>query len=210
MATMTSKPLVAHKIVHPVAGVCWPVEAALYEYVMAGNGLFLRARKPGLEVCFSIAETEVRGLPTSESRFECDYPLVPADLVERILIRSQIEAEQGLEILFHLLWEEGRWSLVVPPQEQGGGHCKPLSSGPDSSHARALIEIHSHHSMRARFSSTDDRDEQGFRLYGVIGRVMTRPEIRMRVGCYGYFWEIDPSWVFEIPDGLRRADEEVL
>lgn len=201
MTTTMNKPLVDYLIAggRGQAGV----EASLYEYVMAGNGLFMQAQKPDLFVRFLIAEAKVRGLPALIEMFEWKYRPVPVEITERILIRAQIEADEGLEILFHLIWEEDRWSLVVPEQEQTGATCKPLESGPDSSHARALIEVHSHHSMRARFSPVDDRDEQGFRIYGVIGRVMTEPEIRMRVGCYGYFWEIPASWVMGLPDSLR-------
>ena len=36
-----------------------------------------------------------------------------------------------------------------------------------------LAEFHSHGSARAFFSPTDDRDEQGFRIYGVVGRLDT-------------------------------------
>ena len=44
---------------------------------------------------------------------------------------------------------------------------------------RAVIDLHSHGRMSAFFSSTDDADEQGFRLYVVIGNVDTdRPTYR--------------------------------
>ena len=73
---------------------------------------------------------------------------------------------------------------------------------------RVVIEIHSHHAMPARFSGTDDADETGFRVYGVIGRLPEQPEIRLRVGVYGYFWEVPASWALELPDGLRDCNEE--
>jgi hypothetical protein len=45
--------------------------------------------------------------------------------------------------------------------------------------------------MSAFWSSTDDTDEQGARLYAVIGKLDTTPEIRLRVGVYGY-WRLLP------------------
>jgi hypothetical protein len=62
--------------------------------------------------------------------------------------------------------------------------------------------------MPARFSGTDDKDETGFRLYGVLGDLRRSPEIRMRVGCYGYFWEVSASWALELPDWLRDCNED--
>ncbi|MBV8715456.1 MAG: hypothetical protein JOZ65_10355, partial [Chloroflexi bacterium] len=42
----------------------------------------------------------------------------------------------------------------------------------------AIVEVHSHHMMRAYFSATDDRDETGRRVYGVLGRLAgPHPEI---------------------------------
>ena len=43
--------------------------------------------------------------------------------------------------------------------------------------------------MRAYFSDTDNRDETGFRIYGVMGEIFSNPQIRMRVGIYGHFYE---------------------
>ena len=49
--------------------------------------------------------------------------------------------------------------------------------------AGVVAEFHSHGGSRAFFSATDDRDEQGFRIYGVVGRLDTPlPELRLRVG----------------------------
>ena len=59
--------------------------------------------------------------------------------------------------------------------------CRTRDTDPD-----ALLEVHSHHAMRAYFSATDDRDETARRVYGVIGRLDSQePEIALRVatGC---------------------------
>ena len=64
-----------------------------------------------------------------------------------------------------------------------------------------VAEFHSHGGSRAFFSATDDRDEQGFRIYGVVGRLNdSYPELRLRVGVYGHFAPLEWSQVF---DGLQ-------
>ena len=72
-----------------------------------------------------------------------------------------------------------------------------------------VAEFHSHGSLPAFFSATDDRDEQGFRIYGVTGRLDTvEPELSLRVGVYGHFAPLEWSRVFDGPDpGLRLLDE---
>jgi hypothetical protein len=56
-----------------------------------------------------------------------------------------------------------------------------------------VLELHSHHALPAYFSRVDDADEQGLRLYGVVGRLdRTRPEVALRVGAYGH--RLPVSW----------------
>jgi hypothetical protein len=69
----------------------------------------------------------------------------------------------------------------------------------------ALLAIHSHGTFPARFSATDDADEQGFGLYGVVGRLGgERPEVALRVGVYGYFLPVPWEAVFEGDRGPFR------
>jgi PRTRC genetic system protein A len=180
-----------------------PIHAALYEYVMACDGVYLRAAKPDLEVCFRIARCQIKGLQRVNEVFEWQLPRVPAVFLECILVKARQAALGDLEMLFHL-HHSSEWFLDVPEQEQGGASCRSLD---DASTNRAQIELHSHHSMAARFSSIDDHDEKGFKVYAVIGRVLEAPELRVRVGCHGYRWPIPAEWVFEMPEGVRDCND---
>ncbi|MCC6607956.1 MAG: hypothetical protein IT327_32420 [Anaerolineae bacterium] len=53
--------------------------------------------------------------------------------------------------------------------------------------ASIICDLRSHGNMRAFFSQTDNVDERGARLYAVIGRLDSKPEIWQRVGVYGYW-----------------------
>ena len=64
-------------------------------------------------------------------------------------------------------WDGDGYRLVVPPQ---AGTATRLAYQPP---AGVVAEFHSHGSSRAFFSAIDDRDEQGFRIYGVAGRLDT-------------------------------------
>jgi hypothetical protein len=70
---------------------------------------------------------------------------------------------------------------------------------------RALIDLHSHALMDPFFSRTDNKDEQGFRIFAVIGKVNEKPLILVRVGVYGNYWNIPADLVFELPGEIRDA-----
>ncbi len=206
------QPLVGHTFHLPGRVEHRPV-GGMFDYVLAADGLYLHAERTGIKVRFPIAFCNVRGMGEIEPIFEFNYPTVPEGLVEVMLSKSIEYGEKGLETLFWLAWSpvypwNNGWELIEPEQMRMPASCRP-AEGTEAEYERAIIEIHSHHKMRARFSSRDDADEQGFRLYGVIGNLDETPEIRMRVGVYGNFWEISASSVLELPENLvdRCAEE---
>ena len=62
----------------------------------------------------------------------------------------------------------------------------------------------------SREASWSTRDEQGFRIYGVVGRLdAPRPELSLRVGVYGHFAPVDWLQVFDGPNpGVRFIGED--
>ena len=112
-------------------------------------------------------------------------------------------ASPGTERYFAICWDGDAYRLVVPPQEGTGSS---LTYQPPSG---VIAEFHSHARHRAFFSATDDRDEQGFRVYGVAGRLdTTAPELTLRLGIYGHFAQLHWSQVFDgPPPGLRLKNK---
>lgn len=169
----------------------------LLEYVVGGNGVFARARREGLEAQIQIGGCEIRGLPPVESYVRLERR-VPRDLLPFMLLRSQeVCRPQRRELLFHLtLSEAGQWHLCEPEQVATEVSVRPIDEAPTTS--LALIEIHSHHKMQAFFSRQDDEDERaGFRIYGVLGTIFSRPRIRLRIGMHGYFAPVRLTEVFQ-------------
>jgi hypothetical protein len=183
-----------------------PIEAPLFEYVMAGNGISIRGARREFQTQFCIAPCLVRGLEELEPSLSLHASRVPSEIVQEMLDRARgahDEEGQPCEIVFHLeLDDSGVWQCHVPDQTQAPARAKPTNDSPTSSYARACIEVHSHVDMDAWFSSLDDRDEVGVRIYAVLGRVTAMPEIRVRVGIYGYRQEIPASWVFDLPPNI--------
>lgn len=186
-----------------------PIEASLYEYVMAANGIFVRGARREFQTQFCIQPFAVRGLPELDLSLQMKGPRISSKIVAEMLRRARQARDgegQPCEIVFHLEIDEAMaWQCHVPSQQQSPMRAKPSDDSPASSYARACVEVHSHVDMHAGFSSLDDQDEQGFRIYAVIGCISTMPVMRVRVGLYGYRHDIPANWVFDLPSEIGDA-----
>jgi hypothetical protein len=186
-----------------------PIQAALYEYILAGNGIFIRGARREFQAQFCIEPCEIRGLANLEASLQLNAPHVPREIVTEMLLRARMARDadgRPCEIVFHLELDEARvWHCLVPSQAQETARAKPADDSPSSSYARACIEVHSHVDMCARFSSLDDQDEVGFRVYAILGCISTRAVMRVRVGMYGYRCDIPANWVFDLPPEIGDA-----
>ncbi len=173
-----------------------------YDYVLGAGGLYVQSESANLTARALVAPCEVRGLASVTEKVELAHGPIPARLFEVGL--RWFEDDPDTERFFAVRWDGQRYGLVVPPQK---GTATRLKYRPP---AGVVAEFHSHGSSRAFFSATDDRDEQGFRIYGVAGRLDTdRPELSLRVGVYGHFAPVDWPQVFDGPNpGLRLAGQE--
>lgn len=185
-----------------------PIRAAIIEYVYAANGVFVRARRPGVEAMIPYVACELNYLEPVTPYVRLDYPRVPEAVVSEMLALSREAASGGLEMLFYLLWEDDRWQLVIPTQAQSAWAVEPLERGAGSAFSFALVELHSHRHREARFSPTDDKGEFNLRFYAVVGRVFDAvAEIRVRVGVNGYTAEIPAATIFDLPASVRDCLE---
>lgn len=207
---MSSAPLVQYRIAYPGIPLP-PIEASLYEYVLAGNGLFVRGERRELSVLLPVATFEVRGLAALEPHIELRVPRVPQSVLLTCLDQARRARDSHgflIESLYHLWVDEtGNWHMEIPEQAQEWARVQPLDDSPSSSYARALLELHSHAELAPQFSSADDGDEIGFRLYAVLGHISKVPKLKVRVGLYGYRWELHAREIFDLPDEIRDAKE---
>ena len=173
-----------------------------YDYVLGSDGLYVQSESAHLTARIPVAPAEVRGLASVTEKLALTHGPIPAHVFDLGL--GWMLAAPGTERFFAVRWDGDAYRQVVPPQEGTGSS---LSYEPP---AGVVAEFHSHGSHRAFFSTTDDRDEQGFRVYGVVGRLDTpTPELTLRVGIYGHFAPLQWAQVFDgPPPGLRPVGEE--
>ena len=135
--------LVAYRIAYPGIPLP-PIEASLYEYVMAGNGIIIRGARREFQAQFCITPCTIRGLANLEPSLQLNAPRVPREIVAEMLRRARAARDakgQPCEIVFHLeLDEAGVWQCHVPDQAQKPARAKPADDSPSSSYARACID----------------------------------------------------------------------
>ena len=130
-------------------------------------------------------------------------PRIPQYLMTQIvtLFRQFTSNGNEHEALVNVYYDtqDGVFITDVPEQIVTKGSVESVEN-PDFIGERYIhyMDIHSHNSMKAFFSGTDDNDEKATRLYSVIGRLDKYfPDIKTRISNGGKFWEIDPALVFE-------------
>jgi len=185
-----------------------PIEAGkLIEYVIAGNGVFVRARRDEMEAMIPVSRGEIRGLQQVQPYVRLAAGKVPLALSCATL--NEFQKDMPLESLVWIGLEAGRWKVVKPRQIQSEAAVRPENPY-DPQGAAAFLDVHSHNHMEPFFSTDDDRDENGFRLYAVFGLLDSAPCAAVRVGIYGYFWHLDAGSVFELPEELQDAVQVLL
>ena len=172
-----------------------------YDYVLGSGGLYVQSESANLTARIIVAPAQVRGLAPVSQKLELAHGPIPSDVFELGL--SWMLAAPDTERFFAVGWDGGAYHLVVPHQAGTGSSLTYL---PPSG---VVAEFHSHGRHRSFFSATDDKDEQGFRIYGVVGRLDTaQPELTLRLGIYGHFAPLDWRQVFDgPPPGLRPASD---
>jgi PRTRC genetic system protein A len=178
-----------------------------YDYVLAGDGLFLAAETNLLSVRVPVARCAVRGLEPVYPACTLAHGRLPARLWHEMARLARGMATIGREVLFAVVHDpataaaagaadsSAAYRLDVPDQIGSAARVAYRPPGPG---VRVALELHSHHAMAARFSRTDDADEQRLCLYGVIGRLdWARPEVALRVGAYGHYLPLPWESVFD-------------
>ena len=204
------------------------------DVVLDGAGLYLAAATPELAVRVRLARVALPNLPVVATGVTLAHGPVDSSLWGALVDRAR--AAMPHEILLAIVARApragelfvaaaGPYTLVEPQLDEAGtGEWQPQQASGCGVRATpiadALVEVHSHHRLRAYFSSTDDRDETARRIYGVLGRLdSTSPELALRVatGCRPHAVESVPfHQVFagelgefrDVPFSGQPVDEE--
>jgi PRTRC genetic system protein A len=174
-------------------GQALPRPERLYDYVIAAQGVVKRVetRYSSVDVLVAPLDQQLTGLGLQP------YPLQPLRLKvpripESLLLLALADARSHLprEAMYHFRFEAATgWRITQPPQDQTWARVGYHNDDP----AGIVLDLHSHHTLPAFFSATDDSDEKEGRFYAVIGRLdLPHPELILRLGLYGH-------WLSNVP-----------
>jgi PRTRC genetic system protein A len=191
-----------------------PAFESMYQYIVAQNGLFIRAEDSRLAAMIQVAPARLTGLNLVIPAAFLKVDRVPGVWLRSVLASARKRMPNEAMYQFHYSGDQTRavtrtWRCSSPAQT-----ATPTALRFDDD-GLAVVDLHSHNSMAAFFSDTDDADEQGLRFYCVIGRIDTDiPEIRCRVGVYGHFMDVPADMIFDdlgpFTDRLGEDDAEAL
>lgn len=130
--------------------------------------------------------------------FSLKIPKIPYSLL-RVII-DDFKSHPTEERIFQVRWDVlAKEYVIVKPTEFRSSKCAieyVFENIP--SQLKPILEIHSHNTMQAYFSKTDDNDELLHGFYGVVGTVDAEPTMRFRVGMEGFFTEIPTYRLFDL------------
>lgn len=176
--------------------------ALAYQYVLAVAGVYLRAENRFFDVLLPIVRCRVRGLATLRPHFRLKVSRLPGRLLTAVLYDARrVRGTNGelREALYHFqhdgLAQGSRVRVVKPPQRATMASVVAVEENTTG----VILDLHSHGNIGAFWSGTDNSDEQGFRAYAVIGRLDTKPEMRLRLGVYGYWFPLPIGVLFNGP-----------
>ena len=191
-------------------------------YIPAQDGRVYEMRRNEIGT-FIAPSLHIAELEDIRAGFQMSLPRLPANLLTQIIAffrRVCVDYGRDVEALVNVLWdrEKGEYVLHVPPQRIDKASVETdLSEQPNPERYLHVMDVHSHNTMAARFSRTDDLDEQATRLYMVIGRLdRYYPDIRCRFACGGRHVEIPAEQVCKrtdvpfAPDWLKAVQETGL
>ena len=170
------------------------------DIVLDGAGVLLAASTADLAVRVRLARAAIPDLPVVPTGVTLVHGPIDGSLWDALVERAR--AAMPHEVLLAIVAREPRegellvaaappYTLVEPQLDEAGtGDWQPQQASGCAVRATpipdAVAEVHSHHTLPAYFSSTDDRDETARRIYGVVGRLDAPiPELALRVatGC---------------------------
>lgn len=186
------------------------IDAALFEYLLAGNGLFVRAKRREFSVSLPLGLQEISGLPNTSIGISWAKPRIPATLWREILshARQNHTSLSFKEEVYLIYWHQVlcTWQWRASGRESNWASTIADDTLPE--YADCCIELHTHPPGALNFSRADDRDEIGkFRIFAILIDVHDKPKIRFRCGVYDHLVQIAAAWVGEMPEGIIDLNE---
>jgi PRTRC genetic system protein A len=179
-----------------------------YEYVLAGNGVFVRAAREEFRAMVLAAPCRASGLEHLEPCVALKGGRLPLSCTQAILedFRNALPNER-------LAWvslKDGNYQVYAPPQIALPSRVEPADPH-DPAGVSAFMDVHSHAGYPAVFSCEDDADElrHRLRIFVVIGEIAHAPKALVRVVVNGHDGYFPAASVMTLPEGMEDCFHEI-
>ena len=191
--------------------ICYPGDlqgerGSHYDYVTACNGLFVEAVGDLLTARVPIAPVRLRGLAELEPSVILRHGKIPSYLFDLALNVMMTDAAKERYVAINWAPIQKHYSVYIPQQDRQPAH---IAYDLKDNLFPIVMDLHSHGRMKPFFSGEDNRDEQGFRIYGVVGNLDRDPRLLVRIGVYGYYFPLVAADVFEGIVSIRGETNEL-
>ena len=206
------QPFISTKFIgHRVALERWEsIEAILFEYILAGNGVMLRAQRDEFSISLPLSGREIKGLPEVFVGIKWHRPRVPTRIWDEILTHARFshDSTEFKEEVYLVYWDKRRESWQWRPASRSRTWASTIADDSLPEYAEACIELHTHPPEALNFSRADDRDESGkFRIFGILIDAHEKPKFRFRCGVYDHLIQIPFAWIGRLPQGIADLNE---
>lgn len=173
-----------------------------------GDGVFLLRKNPIGTFFKKINQIGFPSLPDGpEASFTMAMPKMPMSILQQQVsfYRDVMKKYNDAEAYTLILWDkqDEKYVVVCPKQKIAKANVRyDLEDEYPGTRYLQVVSCHSHNSMIAKFSSTDDADEKGDMLYMVMGELNKPiPKYSMRARLAGQTVKsLTLADVFEITD----------
>ena len=170
-------------------------------YVPSDDGKIYEVR-PNKIGTFVAPARNVKVFSKVRAGFIPALPKIPHKLLLQVLsfFKAYVNETEAVEAMAYVYYSHSDDSFYtyIPKQTVSKAEITATLPELDEDKFTLVMEIHSHNTMDAFFSETDNQDEKATRLYTVVGRLNNLfPKIKTRASVGGTFIEIEPSMVFE-------------
>ncbi|RUS44913.1 Mov34/MPN/PAD-1 family protein [Cohnella sp. AR92] len=128
-------------------------------------------------------------------------PKIPGEFLATTIAFFRHYCEKRVEAAVHIYWDRSRreYDLVCPEQVVSSNEVQAFIEPSSNPHRELIMTIHSHAADRAFYSSGDNQNDRGFKVYGIIGRLDEQiPECCFRARYNDTSFELTPRELFEM------------
>lgn len=171
-------------------------------YIVAGRDGLYDVRVGEIGTFIARARRPVLHLQPMRQGVVFNLPKVPYSLLQEAFTLFYAYKEKGVEARYQVFWnrDTGSYFGHMPRFVSTAVQLDTERSVELERRHLLVVDLHSHLSDRAGFSSVDDKNEmESERFYGVVAVGRAVPDLAMRFSCGGNYVLVDPAEVFELP-----------